>query len=97
MELDILSAKTSEQFSHANNFKLIVRVHQLVMEDSVGDMDKKRLPYLVHLTIAAIVETWHLSWKLMTADARGHTFIQLEPAPRRGALDVTRRTLDYFN
>ncbi|GFZ12964.1 protein phosphatase 2A-3 [Actinidia rufa] len=29
-------------------------------------------------------------------DCRGHTFIQFEPAPRRGEPDVTRRTPDYF-
>uniref|UniRef100_A0A0E0BAD2 Serine/threonine-protein phosphatase n=1 Tax=Oryza glumipatula TaxID=40148 RepID=A0A0E0BAD2_9ORYZ len=29
-------------------------------------------------------------------DCRNHTFIQFEPAPRRGEPDVTRRTPDYF-
>jgi hypothetical protein len=29
-------------------------------------------------------------------DDMGHTFIQFEPAPRRGEPDVTRRTPDYF-
>ncbi|KAJ7009468.1 hypothetical protein NC653_000221 [Populus alba x Populus x berolinensis] len=29
-------------------------------------------------------------------DCKGHTFIQFEPAPRRGEPDVTRRTPDYF-
>jgi len=29
-------------------------------------------------------------------DCRNHSFIQFEPAPRRGEPDVTRRTPDYF-
>nr|ABK93504.1 unknown [Populus trichocarpa] len=58
----------SEQFNHTNNLELIARAHQLVMEGN-----KRWSLSSVHPIIAIAVETWHLSWKLMTARAT-HSF-----------------------
>ncbi|KAJ8539877.1 hypothetical protein K7X08_014129 [Anisodus acutangulus] len=92
----------SEQFNHTNNLKLIARAHQLVMEGfnwahvisiitfsiSINKFSPrgKFISYVLvagSKTIVTAVEIWH-------------TFIQFEPAPRRGEPDVTRRTPDYF-
>ncbi|TYH14886.1 hypothetical protein ES288_A05G000500v1 [Gossypium darwinii] len=84
----------SEQFNHTNNLKLIARAHQLVMEGYNWGHEQK-----VGTIFSApnyCYRCGNMASILEVDDCKGHTFIQFEPAPRRGEPDVTRRTPDYF-
>ncbi|PWA51532.1 hypothetical protein CTI12_AA462740 [Artemisia annua] len=84
----------SEQFNHTNNLKLIARAHQLVMEGFNWAHDQKVVT--IFSAPNYCYRCGNMASILEVDDCQGHTFIQFEPAPRRGEPDVTRRTPDYF-
>eukprot|EP00210_Caulerpa_lentillifera_P006413 g6126.t1 len=84
----------SEQFNHSNGLSLVARAHQLVMEGYNWSHDKNVVTifsapnYCYRCgNMAAIMETGEKLEK---------SFQQFDPAPKRGELDVIRRTPDYF-
>ncbi|CAN6586631.1 hypothetical protein ACFX13_014371 [Malus domestica] len=84
----------SEQFNHTNNLKLIARAHQLVMDGFNWAHEQKVVT--IFSAPNYCYRCGNMASVLEVDDCRGHTFIQFEPAPRRGEPDVTRRTPDYF-
>ncbi|RVW93666.1 Serine/threonine-protein phosphatase PP2A-4 catalytic subunit [Vitis vinifera] len=84
----------SEQFNHTNNLKLIARAHQLVMEGFNWGHEQKVVT--IFSAPNYCYRCGNMASILEVDDCKGHTFIQFEPAPRRGEPDVTRRTPDYF-
>ncbi|PQP93820.1 putative protein phosphatase 2A-3 [Prunus yedoensis var. nudiflora] len=84
----------SEQFNHTNNLKLIARAHQLVMEGYNWGHEQKVVT--IFSAPNYCYRCGNMASILEVDDCKGHTFIQFEPAPRRGEPDVTRRTPDYF-
>jgi serine/threonine-protein phosphatase 2A catalytic subunit len=84
----------SEQFNHNNNLTLVSRAHQLVMEGHNWCHEKNVVTIFSAPNYcyrcgnqAAIMEL---------DDALKYSFLQFDPAPRRGEPHVTRRTPDYF-
>ncbi|KAK8545106.1 hypothetical protein V6N12_025955 [Hibiscus sabdariffa] len=84
----------SEQFNHKNNLKLIARAHQLVMEGFNWGHEKNVVT--IFSAPNYCYRCGNMASILEVDDCKGHTFIQFEPAPRRGEPDVTRRTPEYF-
>lgn len=84
----------SEQFNHTNNLKLIARAHQLVMDGFNWAHEQKVVT--IFSAPNYCYRCGNMASILEVDDCKGHTFIQFEPAPRRGEPDVTRRTPDYF-
>ncbi|THG21148.1 hypothetical protein TEA_017744 [Camellia sinensis var. sinensis] len=84
----------SEQFNHTNNLKLIARAHQLVMEGFNWGHEQKVVT--IFSAPNYCYRCGNMASILEVDDCKDHTFIQFEPAPRRGEPDVTRRTPDYF-
>ncbi|KAF4350142.1 hypothetical protein G4B88_019271 [Cannabis sativa] len=84
----------SEQFNHTNNLKLIARAHQLVMEGYNWGHEQKVVT--IFSAPNYCYRCGNMASILEVDDCKNHTFIQFEPAPRRGEPDVTRRTPDYF-
>jgi len=84
----------SEQFNHNNNLKLVARAHQLVMEGYNWGHEHKVVT--IFSAPNYCYRCGNMASILEVDDNMGHTFIQFEPAPRRGEPDVTRRTPDYF-
>lgn len=84
----------SETFNHTNGLTLIARAHQLVMEGYNWCHDRNVVTIFSAPNYcyrcgnqAAIMEL---------DDALKYSFLQFDPAPRRGEPHVTRRTPDYF-
>jgi serine/threonine-protein phosphatase 2A catalytic subunit len=84
----------SEIFNLNNGITLISRAHQLVMEGYNWSHDRNVVTVFSAPNYcyrcgnqAAIMEL---------DDALNYTFLQFDPAPRRGEPHVTRRTPDYF-
>ena len=87
-------ADISAQFNHTNGLKLITRAHQLVMEGYNWSHDKNVVTIFSapnycyrcgnHAAIMELDE--HMKF----------TFLQFEPAPRRGDPAITRKEPDYF-
>ncbi|XP_019051558.1 PREDICTED: serine/threonine-protein phosphatase PP2A-4 catalytic subunit-like [Nelumbo nucifera] len=94
LELYYYSQDISEQFNHTNNLKLIARAHQLVMEGYNWGHEQKVVT--IFSAPNYCYRCGNMASILEVDDCKGHTFIQFEPAPRRGEPDVTRRTPDYF-
>ncbi|KAG6770267.1 hypothetical protein POTOM_025943 [Populus tomentosa] len=84
----------SEQFNHVNSLKLIARAHQLVMDGFNWAHEQKVVT--IFSAPNYCYRCGNMASILEVDDCKGHTFIQFEPAPRRGEPDVTRRTPDYF-
>nr|GMD59485.1 serine/threonine-protein phosphatase PP2A-2 catalytic subunit [Ipomoea batatas] len=84
----------SEQFNHTNSLKLIARAHQLVMEGYNWSHEQKVVT--IFSAPNYCYRCGNMASILEVDDSKEHTFIQFEPAPRRGEPDVTRRTPDYF-
>ncbi|XP_019151884.1 PREDICTED: serine/threonine-protein phosphatase PP2A-4 catalytic subunit-like [Ipomoea nil] len=85
----------SEQFNHTNSLKLIARAYQLVMDGYNWAHDQKVVT--IFSAPNYCYRCGNMASILEVDDGnKGHTFIQFEPAPRRGEPDVTRRTPDYF-
>jgi serine/threonine-protein phosphatase 2A catalytic subunit len=84
----------SEQFNYNNNLTLVARAHQLVMEGYNWCHDKN---------VVTIFSAPNYCYRcgnqaaIMEIDEHlEYTFLQFDPAPRRGEPHVTRRTPDYF-
>jgi len=84
----------SEQFNHQNGLTLVARAHQLVMEGYNWCHDQN---------VVTIFSAPNYCYRcgnqaaIMEIDERmKYTFLQFDPAPRRGEPHVTRRTPDYF-
>jgi len=84
----------SEQFNHNNGLTLIARAHQLVMEGYNWGHEKN---------VVTIFSAPNYCYRcgnqaaIMEIDEHlEYTFLQFDPAPRRGEPHVTRRTPDYF-
>ena len=84
----------SDQFNHANGLSLIARAHQLVMEGHNWCHDQAVVTVFSAPNYcyrcgnrAAIMEV---------SEGMATSFLQFEPAPRRGEPDASRRTPDYF-
>lgn len=84
----------SEQFNHANGLTLIARAHQLVMEGYNWCHEKN---------VVTIFSAPNYCYRcgnqaaIMELDEHlEYTFLQFDPAPRRGEPQVTRRAPDYF-
>ncbi|KAK8637690.1 hypothetical protein V6N13_136157 [Hibiscus sabdariffa] len=84
----------SEQFNHKNNLKLIARAHQLVMEGFNWGHEQNVVT--IFSAPNYCYRCGNMASILEVDDCKDHTFIQFEPAPRRGEPDVTRRTPEYF-
>lgn len=87
-------ADVSQEFNHRNGLNLIARAHQLVMEGYSWSHEKK---------VVTIFSAPNYCYRcgnqaaILEVDEKlEYTFIQFEPAPRRGEPHVTRRTPDYF-
>lgn len=84
----------SDQFNHTNNVTLIARAHQLVMEGYNWCHDRN---------VVTIFSAPNYCYRcgnqaaIMELDEqRNYTFLQFDPAPRRGEDHVTKKTPDYF-
>ncbi|GJD05844.1 Serine/threonine-protein phosphatase PP2A catalytic subunit [Galdieria sulphuraria] len=84
----------SEQFNRTNNLALIARAHQLVMEG---------YNWCHSQNVVTIFSAPNYCYRcgnqagIMELDEyQQYTFLQFDPAPRRGEAQVTRRTPDYF-
>jgi len=84
----------SEQFNRNNSLTLIARAHQLVMEGFNWAHDKN---------VVTIFSAPNYCYRcgnqaaIMEIDENiDYTFLQFDPAPRRGEPQVTRRTPEYF-
>ncbi|XP_042465535.1 serine/threonine-protein phosphatase PP2A-2 catalytic subunit isoform X4 [Zingiber officinale] len=84
----------SEQFNHTNNLKLIARAHQLVMEGYNWGHEQKVVT--IFSAPNYCYRCGNMASIMEYDECKGQTFIQFDPAPRRGEPDVTRRTPDYF-
>jgi len=84
----------SEQFNHNNNLKMIARAHQLVMEGYNLTHDKN---------VVTIFSAPNYCYRcgnqaaIMEVDENlKMTYLQFDPAPRRGEAHLTKKTPDYF-
>jgi len=84
----------SEQFIQNNNLTLVSRAHQLVMEGYNWSHEKN---------VVTIFSAPNYCYRcgnqaaIMEIDEKmGKTFLQFDPAPRKGEPHVTRLTPDYF-
>ncbi|KAG8504009.1 hypothetical protein CXB51_002305 [Gossypium anomalum] len=84
----------SEQFNHTNSLKLIARAHQLVMDGFNWAHEQKVVT--IFSAPNYCYRCGNMASILEVDDCKNQSFIQFEPAPRRGEPDVTRRTPDYF-
>ncbi len=87
-------ADISTQFNHTNGLKLVARAHQLVMEGYNWSHDKNVV------TIFSAPNYCYRcgnSGAIMELDEHmKFTFLQYDPAPRRGDPEVARQQPDYF-
>uniref|UniRef100_H2Y8E0 protein-serine/threonine phosphatase n=1 Tax=Ciona savignyi TaxID=51511 RepID=H2Y8E0_CIOSA len=84
----------SETFNHHNHLTLISRAHQLVMEGYNWCHDRN---------VVTIFSAPNYCYRcgnqaalMELDDTLRYSFLQFDPAPRRGEPHVTRRTPDYF-
>jgi serine/threonine-protein phosphatase 2A catalytic subunit len=84
----------SEHFNHTNNLTLISRAHQLVMDGYNWSHDRN---------VVTIFSAPNYCYRcgnqasiLEIDENMRYTFLQFDPAPRRGEPQITRRTPDYF-
>ena len=84
----------SETFNHHNSLTLISRAHQLVMEGYNWSHDRN---------VVTIFSAPNYCYRcgnqaalMELDDTLRYSFLQFDPAPRRGEPHVTRRTPDYF-
>eukprot|EP00945_MAST-04E_sp_MAST-4E-sp1_P003985 g3985.t1 len=84
----------SEMFNHTNGLTLVCRAHQLVMDGFAWTHDKN-----VVTLFSAPNYCYRCGNQAAIMEIDEHmkyTFLQFDPAPRRGKPEVTRRTPDYF-
>ncbi|CAN0081369.1 unnamed protein product [Ectocarpus sp. 4 AP-2014] len=84
----------SEQYNHTNGLSLVSRAHQLVMDG---------YNWSHGMSVVTIFSAPNYCYRcgnqaaIMEIDEHfNKTFLQFDPAPRRGEPHVTRRTPDYF-
>jgi serine/threonine-protein phosphatase 2A catalytic subunit len=84
----------SEQFNHTNGLKMICRAHQLVMEGYSETHSKN---------VVTIFSAPNYCYRcgnqagIMEVDENlNTTYLQFDPAPRRGEIHITTKTPDYF-
>ena len=87
-------ADISEQFNHANGLSLVARAHQLVMEGHNWCHDQAVVT--VFSAPNYCYRCGNLAAIMEVGEGLGTSFLQFEPAPRRGEPDAARRTPDYF-
>lgn len=87
-------ADISEMFAHRNGLTLVARAHQLVMDGYNWAHD---------MHVVTIFSAPNYCYRcgnqaaIMSVDEQTNkTFLQFDPAPRRGEPHVTKRTPDYF-
>jgi len=90
----IFGQDIAEQFNHHNGLTLIARAHQLVMEGYNWAHDRN---------VVTIFSAPNYCYRCANQaafmeidDNMKNTFLQFDPAPRRGEPHVTRKTPDYF-
>lgn len=84
----------SEKFNQANGLTLIARAHQLIMEGYNWCHD-----HMVVTIFSAPNYCYRCGNQaaIMEIDENmGHSFVQFDPAPRRGESNVRKLTVDYF-
>ncbi|CAD7079193.1 unnamed protein product [Hermetia illucens] len=88
------SQDISETFNHTNGLTLVSRAHQLVMEGYNWCHDRN---------VVTIFSAPNYCYRcgnqaalMELDDSLKFSFLQFDPAPRRGEPHVTRRTPDYF-
>lgn len=84
----------SEQFNHTNSLTLVSRAHQLVMEGYSWGHDRN---------VVTVFSAPNYCYRcgnqagILEVDEKMHyTFIQFDPAPRRGEPHIAQRMPDYF-
>lgn len=84
----------SEKFLHENGLKLVARAHQLIMDGYNWCHDGQ---------VVTIFSAPNYCYRcgnqaaIMEVDENlGHTFVQFDPAPRRGEPNIGRPLVDYF-
>lgn len=84
----------SEQYNHTNNLTLVCRAHQLVMEG---------YNWCHNRNVVTVFSAPNYCYRcgnqatIMEIDEKlKYTYLQFDPAPRRGEPHVTKRTPDYF-
>jgi serine/threonine-protein phosphatase 2A catalytic subunit len=84
----------SEKFNQANGLVLIARAHQLIMEGYNWCHDQQ---------VVTIFSAPNYCYRcgnqaaIMEVDENmGRTFVQFDPAPRRGESNVRKHTIEYF-
>ncbi|KAH9277871.1 Serine/threonine-protein phosphatase 2A catalytic subunit alpha isoform [Echinococcus granulosus] len=84
----------SEQFNHSNSLSLISRAHQLVMEGF--NWCHERNVVTIFSAPNYCYRCGNQAAIMELDDNLKYTFLQFDPAPRRGEPHVSRRTPDYF-
>nr|CDS33620.1 serine:threonine protein phosphatase 2A [Hymenolepis microstoma] len=84
----------SEQFNHSNDLSLISRAHQLVMEGF--NWCHERNVVTIFSAPNYCYRCGNQAAIMELDDNLKYTFLQFDPAPRRGEPHVSRRTPDYF-
>jgi len=84
----------SEGFNHSNSLSLISRAHQLVMEGF--NWCHERNVVTIFSAPNYCYRCGNQAAIMELDDNLKYTFLQFDPAPRRGEPHVSRRTPDYF-
>uniref|UniRef100_A0A671XXI6 Serine/threonine-protein phosphatase n=1 Tax=Sparus aurata TaxID=8175 RepID=A0A671XXI6_SPAAU len=84
----------SETFNHANRLTLVSRAHQLVMEGY--NWCHERNVVTIFSAPNYCYRCGNQAAIMELDDTLKYSFLQFDPAPRRGEPHVTRRTPDYF-
>uniref|UniRef100_A0A9J7XSM6 Serine/threonine-protein phosphatase n=1 Tax=Cyprinus carpio carpio TaxID=630221 RepID=A0A9J7XSM6_CYPCA len=84
----------SETFNHANCLTLVSRAHQLVMEGY--NWCHERNVVTIFSAPNYCYRCGNQAAIMELDDTLKYSFLQFDPAPRRGEPHVTRRTPDYF-
>ncbi|XP_060771320.1 protein phosphatase 2 catalytic subunit alpha a isoform X2 [Neoarius graeffei] len=84
----------SETFNHANSLTLVSRAHQLVMEGY--NWCHERNVVTIFSAPNYCYRCGNQAAIMELDDTLKYSFLQFDPAPRRGEPHVTRRTPDYF-
>ena len=86
----------SEQFNQRNGLTLVARAHQLVMEGYNWSHEKNVVTIFSAPNYCYRCGNQAAIMEVGENDKSKPTFLQFDPAPRRGEPHVNRRTPDYF-
>lgn len=84
----------SQEFNHRNGLNLIARAHQLVMEGY--NWSHERNVVTIFSAPNYCYRCGNQAAILNCSETLDYSFIQYEPAPRRGEQTTTRRVPEYF-